>query len=60
MAGDSGNGSGSRGRTLNVAKRGGRLSFGGRWASVNVDRRGTQETLSLLGTDRSYVFRKRR
>jgi hypothetical protein len=34
--------------------------LGRRGASVNVGRRGTQATLSLLGTGLSYVFRRRR
>ena len=49
------------GVTLNIGKRGpSSLSFGRRGARVAVGKRGTQATLTLLGTGLSYVWRRRR
>jgi hypothetical protein len=45
----------------NIGKRGlSSLSFGGRGARVSVGQRGTQGTLTALGTGLSYIFRRDR
>ena len=49
------------GVTLNVGKRGpSSVSLGPRGAKLNLGRRGTMGTLTLLGTGLSYVWRRRR
>jgi Protein of unknown function (DUF4236) len=45
------------GVTLNVGKRRGSVSLGGRGGRLNVGRRRTTATVSLLGTGLSYVKR---
>jgi hypothetical protein len=45
----------------NIGKRGlSSLSFGRRGARLSVGRRGTQGTLTALGTGLSYIFRRDR
>ena len=49
------------GVTLNIGRHGpSGLSFGRRGARVSVGRRGTQATLTLLGTGLAYVSRRTR
>jgi hypothetical protein len=45
---------------LNLSKKGTSLSVGGRGATINVNRQGVQETLSLRGSGVSYRTRRRK
>jgi hypothetical protein len=45
---------------LNISKKGGSLSVGGRGATINVNREGHQETVGLPGSGLSYRTKRRK
>ena len=44
-----------KGAWINLSKRGGSLSIGGRGATTNISKRGVRETVGLPGSGISYV-----
>lgn len=48
------------GRWINLSKKGGSLSVGGRGATINVSQRGHQESVEIPGSGVSYRTRRRK
>jgi hypothetical protein len=48
----------AKGLYINLSKKGGSLSVGGRGASMNVSKRGVRDTFSVPGTGLSYQTKR--
>ena len=48
----------AKGLYLNLSKRGGSLSFGGRGATMNISKKGVRDTFSVPGTGISYQTKR--